>query len=51
MCKPLGVPLVLSGSIARHLEPASVHPLGRHGLRGVSAERPLFTLETFAPGR
>jgi adenylate cyclase len=50
MCKPLKVPLVLSENIARHLDPHQLCPLGSHVLRGVSSEKPLFTLRQFAPG-
>jgi adenylate cyclase len=49
LCKPLGVPLVLSESVARHLEPTERHALGHHALRGVSGARPLYTLAQFAP--
>lgn len=46
MCKELGIPLILSESVARHLPDA--HPLGNHTLRGVSSPRPLFTLARYA---
>lgn len=49
LCKPLRTPLVLSEGVARHLDPYQLCPLGSHVLRGVSTERPLFTLAAFAP--
>lgn len=49
MCKPLKTPMVLSESVARYLDPHALCPLGSHVLRGVSTERPLFTLAKFAP--
>jgi adenylate cyclase len=49
LCKPLQVPLVLSETVARHLEQGERHGLGSHPLRGVSGERALFTLPRFAP--
>jgi adenylate cyclase len=51
MCKALKTSLVLSETVARHLAPGDCHPLGTHGLRGVTGEKPLFTLAKFAPPR
>ena len=49
MCKPLKTSLVVSETVARYLDPHELSPLGSHVLRGVSAERLLFTLAKFAP--
>lgn len=49
MCKALNTPLVLAEPVARHLAAGDVLPLGSHPLRGVSADRPLFTLARYAP--
>jgi adenylate cyclase len=49
MCKALKTPLVLSEPVAKRLDPAELVPLGSHVLRGVSTDRPLFTLRAFAP--
>ncbi len=49
MCKPLKTSMVLSESIARYLDPHELCPLGSHVLRGVSSEKPLFTLAKFRP--
>lgn len=47
MCKTLDTPVVLSEAVVRHLPAEDVHPLGSHPLRGVSGDRPLFTLARF----
>lgn len=49
MCKPLKTQLVLSETVARYLDPHELCPLGSHVLRGVSSEKPLFTLGAYAP--
>jgi len=43
LCKTLGVPLILSAPVARHVP--GCRPLGRHRLRGVGEALELFTLE------
>jgi adenylate cyclase len=43
MCKTLGASLVVSESFARFV-PDRLRSLGRHALRGVSAEQELYTL-------
>lgn len=48
MCKSLGTPLIVSGAVAEHIDPDELAPLGAHVLRGVTSERPLFTLRQYA---
>ena len=43
LCRTLGVPLILSAPVARHVP--GCRPLGRHRLRGVGEALELFTLE------
>lgn len=50
MCKALGTPLILSDAVAKHLDADELVPLGQHLLRGVTSERPLFTLVKFGAG-
>jgi adenylate cyclase len=48
MCKALGVPLVLTDAVARHLDPSELVGLGVHPLRGVSSPVALFTAKPAA---
>ena len=50
LCGELGEPLLLSGSFAR-ASGQPVRSLGRHSLRGVSAQAELFTIERDGEGR
>ena len=43
LCKTLGVPLLVSEQVARHLQ--GLRSLGRRTLRGVSEPSEIFTLE------
>lgn len=43
LCKDLGVPLLISDDVAAKVEGPSLRSLGRHSLRGVAADRELFS--------
>jgi adenylate cyclase len=43
LCKELGVPLLISAEVAMRAKGCALRSLGKHGLRGVSVPRELFT--------